>query len=173
MRGKENSIHAGISEDRRESRRELLVRKIKGFRLLDDDFMSRVFEDNIECTELLLHIIMNRDDIKVQEVHIQYSIKNLHGRSVRLDIFATDSSDRKYNFEIQRSDKGAGVKRARYNSSIIDANILDALRKMRKEWQRCAEQLRNCAMKQEMKDMLKARMKRSLRMRLSFSDRVS
>lgn len=126
MRGKENNIHAGISEDRRESRRELLVRKIKGFRLLDDDFMSRVFEDNIECTELLLHIIMNRDDIKVQEVHTQYSIKNLHGRSVRLDIFATDSSDRKYNFEIQRSDKGAGVKRARYNSSIIDANILDA-----------------------------------------------
>lgn len=106
-----------------------------------------------------------RDDIKVQEVHTQYSIKNLHGRSVRLDIFATDSSDRKYNFEIQRSDKGAGVKRARYNSSIIDANILDALRKMRKEWQRCAERLRNCAMKQEMK--------RSLRMRLSFSDRVS
>ena len=40
-------------------------------------------------------------------------------------------------------------------------------------WQRCAEQLRNCAMKQEMKDMLKARMKRSLRMRLSFSDMVS
>lgn len=92
-----------------------------------------------------------RDDIKVQEVHTQYSIKNLHGRSVRLDIFATDSSDRKYNFEIQRSDKGAGVKRARYNSSIIDANILDALRKMRKEWQRCAERLRNCAMKQGMK----------------------
>lgn len=114
-----------------------------------------------------------RDDIKVQEVHTQYSIKNLHGRSVRLDIFATDSSERKYNFEIQRSDKGAGVKRARYNSSIIDANILDALRKMRKEWQQCAEQLRNCVMKQEMKDMLKARMKRSLRMRLSFSDRVS
>lgn len=100
MRGKENSIHAGISEDRRESRRELLVRKIKDFRLLDDDFMSRVFEDNIECTELLLHIIMNRDDIKVKEVHTQHSIKNLHGRSVRLDIFATDSSDRKYNFEI-------------------------------------------------------------------------
>lgn len=131
--------------------------------------IERVFEDNIECTELLLHIIMNRDDIKVQEVHTQYSIKNLHGRSVRLDIFATDSSDRKYNFEIQRSDKGAGVKRARYNSSIIDANILDALRKKRKEWQRCAERLRNCAMKQKMK----ARMKRNLRMRLSFSGRVS
>ena len=56
-------------------------------------------------------------------MHTQYSIKNLHGRSVRLDIFATDSSDRKYNFEIQRSDKGAGVKRARYNSSLLDANL--------------------------------------------------
>ena len=96
-----------------------------------------------------------RDDIKVQEVHTQYSIKNLHGRFVRLDIFATDSSDRKYNFEIQRSDKGAGVKRARYNSSIIDANILDDLRKMRKEWQRCAERLRNCAMKRSIENAAK------------------
>ncbi len=26
---------------------------------MDDAFMSRVFEDDIECTELLLHIIMD------------------------------------------------------------------------------------------------------------------
>lgn len=31
----------------------------------------------------------------------------------------------KFNIEIQRNDRGAGVKRARYNSSIMDVNILD------------------------------------------------
>ena len=30
-----------------------------------------------------------------------------------------------YNIEIQRDDKGASVKRARYNSSLIDANITE------------------------------------------------
>lgn len=51
-------------------------------------------------------------------------VKNLLGRSVRLDIYAVDSMGKKYNIEVQRADKGAGVKRARYNSSIIDTNAL-------------------------------------------------
>lgn len=106
------------------SEREAIINKIKAFRLLDDDFMSKVFEDDIECTEFLLHIIMDKPDLKVQEVHTQYSIKNLLGRSARLDIYAVDNADRKYNIEIQRADKGATEKRARYNSSIIDANSL-------------------------------------------------
>lgn len=48
----------------------------------------------------------------------------MQGRSVRLDIFATDGTGKKYNIEIQRADKGAGRKRARYNSSLMDANTL-------------------------------------------------
>ena len=55
----------------------------------------------------------------------QQDIKNLQGRSVRLDILAVDAGNRVYNIEIQRSDKGAGVKRARYNSSLIDANVTE------------------------------------------------
>ena len=81
-------------------KRETLIQKIKAFRLLDDDFMSKVFEDDIECTEFLLHIIMDKPDLKVQEVRTQYSIKNLLGRSVRLDIHAIDNADKKYNIEI-------------------------------------------------------------------------
>lgn len=100
------------------------LEKIKEFRLLDDDFMSKVFEDDYECIELLLHIIMEKPDLKVEEVRTQYSIKNLLGRSVRLDIHAIDSVGKKYNIEVQRADKGAAVKRARYNCSIMDANAL-------------------------------------------------
>ena len=105
-------------------KREALIQKIKEFRLLDDDFMSKVFENDIECTEFLLHIIMDKPDLKVEQVRTQYAIKNLLGRSVRLDIYAIDSAQKKYNIEVQRADKGAGAKRARYNSSVIDTNSL-------------------------------------------------
>ena len=100
------------------------LQRIRGFRLLDEDFMSKVFEDK-DCTEFLLQIILNRTDLKVLRVHGQYDIRNLQGRSVRLDILAVDTEERVYNIEIQRSDKDAVVKRARYNSSLIDANITE------------------------------------------------
>lgn len=103
-----------------------MLQRIRGFRLLDDDFMTKCFEENIEATELVLRIVLNKPDIKVVKVQTQYSMKNIRGRSLRLDIYATDSEDKKYNIEIQRADKGAGAKRARYNSSLIDSNILPA-----------------------------------------------
>ena len=100
------------------------LQRIRGFRLLDDDFMNKVFEDKA-CAEFLLRIILNRNDLTVQQVRSQYDIKNLQGRSVRLDILAVDKAGRVYNIEIQRNDKGAGAKRARYNSSLIDANVTE------------------------------------------------
>lgn len=36
-------------------------------------------------------------------------------------MFAHDAEKRPYNIEIQRADKGAGARRARYNSALIDA----------------------------------------------------
>ena len=107
-----------------EQKHEEDLQRLRGFRLLDDDFMSKVFEDT-ECAEFLLQIILNRDDLKVKKANSQYSIKNLQGRSVRLDILAVDRQNRVYNIEIQRNDKGAGVKRARYNSGVIDANVTE------------------------------------------------
>ena len=77
------------------------LQRLRGFRLLDDDFMTKVFED-IQCAELLLRIILNDEGIHVLEVHSQRGIKNLQGRSVRLDILAIDSHDRVFNVEVQR-----------------------------------------------------------------------
>lgn len=105
-------------------RREGYLQRIKLLRLFDDDFFTRCFDGSPECTELLLHIILEKPDLRVVEVKVQYTIKNLQGRSVRLDIFAVDSTGKRYNIEIQRDDRGAGAKRARYNSSLVDANIL-------------------------------------------------
>ena len=100
------------------------LRRIQSLRLLDDDFMNKVFEDKA-CAEFLLQIILERTDMTVQKVHSQHNLQYFQGRSVSLDILATDEGGRVYNIEVQRSDKGAGAKRARYNSSLIDANITE------------------------------------------------
>ena len=106
-------------------RQEENLQKLKNFRLIDDDFMTACLDGQPECVELILQIIMEKPDLKVVDVKVQYFAKNLQKRSVILDVFATDSEDKKYNIEIQRADKGAGAKRARFNSSIIDAKSLE------------------------------------------------
>lgn len=101
------------------------MERIKKMRLIDDNFMSKVFEDK-ECAEVLLRAILKKKDLKVNTVNVQYDIKNLQGRSIRLDILAEDEGGKLYNIEIQRNNHGAIPKRARYNSSLLDANITDA-----------------------------------------------
>ena len=113
-----------MSESNLTKRKKSILSKIAQFRLFDDDFMSKVFEDDIEATEFLLKIILQRDDLKVIESKGQVTIKNLLGRSVRLDIKAKDKAGKLYNIEVQRADEGANEKRARYYSAILDANTL-------------------------------------------------
>ena len=85
------------------------LERLKLFRYMDDDFMTACLEDNYEAVELILRIV---------------SMKNLQGRSAILDVQAVDNTGKEFDCEIQRSDKGAGVKRARHNSSLLDAHIL-------------------------------------------------
>ena len=47
------------------------LQRIRGFRLIDDDFMNACFDNNIEDTEFILRIILNRDDISVKSVKTQ------------------------------------------------------------------------------------------------------
>lgn len=100
--------------------------QIQKMRLFDDDFMRVAFDNHIEGTETVLQIIMGKSDLKVQSVAAQREFKNIYGRSVRLDVYATDAAGKVYNIEVQRADKGAGKKRARYNQSIIDASHMPA-----------------------------------------------
>ncbi len=100
------------------------LQRLRGFRLLDDDFFTKCFEGDTASIELVLRIVLEKPDLKVLDVRTQVFVENLLNRSVRLDILATDSTGAKLNVEVQRSDKGAGRKRARYNSSMMDANLL-------------------------------------------------
>ena len=100
------------------------LQRLRGFRLLDDDFLTKCFEEDTASIELVLRIVLEKSDLKVLDVRTQVFVENLLNRSVRLDILATDSTGAKLNVEVQRSDKGAERKRARYNSSMMDANLL-------------------------------------------------
>ena len=100
------------------------LQRLRGFRLLDDDFLTKCFEGDTASIELVLQIVLEKPDLKVLDVRTQVFVENLLNRSVRPDILATDSTEAKLNVEVQRSDKGAGRKRARYNSSMMDANLL-------------------------------------------------
>ena len=91
------------------------LQRLHALRLIDDDFMTICFDGYIEGVELLLKVILDRDDLKVSEVKAQKVIMNLHGRDLRLDIYATGKDGKKYNIEIQRADKGAHEKRAGIN----------------------------------------------------------
>ena len=107
-----------------ERRHEEYLQRLRGLRLLDDNFMTKVFEDKC-CSEVLLRVVLDRDDLTIREVHSQYGLKNMQGRSARLDILAVDEQNRAYNIEIQRNDRGAEARRARYNSGLMDANITE------------------------------------------------
>ena len=100
------------------------LQRLRGFRLLDDDFLTKCFEGDTECIQLVLRIVLEMPDLIVVDVRTQVFVENLLNRSVRLDVLATDSTGRRFNIEIQRADRGAGRKRARYNSSMMDANLL-------------------------------------------------
>ena len=94
--------------------------------LFDDDLMSMVFDKNIQATELLLKVILKRDDIVVISVAGQREFQNpiVGGRNIRLDILVQDCSGKFYNVEVQKKPEGAHIRRARFNSSMLDSRML-------------------------------------------------
>ena len=115
---------AQIKLEREAAFRKKYLDRIAKVCLMDDDFFQLCFEDDIECTQLVLRIIMGKDDLKVLTAQTQHTIANLEGHSVRLDVYAIDSHGVRYDIEVQRSNRGAIPKRARYNSSLIDSKVL-------------------------------------------------
>lgn len=103
---------------------EKYLKILKKLRLIDDAFFSACFDDNVDDVQYILRIILEKDDLKVLKVETQKSVENLYGRSVRFDVFATDTKGKKYNIEVQRADSGAIPQRARYNSVMLDYHEL-------------------------------------------------
>lgn len=100
------------------------LQRIKELRLMDDDFFSEALDGKVEAVEYILNTILERADIKVKSTKAQVEYKSATKRSITLDIQAEDADGKLVDIEIQRSDKGAGVRRARYHSSMIDRTLL-------------------------------------------------
>ena len=53
--------------------------------------------------ELILRIIMNDNTLVVKEMQVQSVIKNLQGRSIRMDVKTIDLEKKQYDVEMQKS----------------------------------------------------------------------
>lgn len=101
------------------------LEKIAGLRLMDDDFFSEALDEKIAPVEYILRTILERDDIHVQHTEAQVEYKSATKRSIKLDVRAVDSEGRVMDIEVQRAEKGAGARRARFHSSVIDRTLLE------------------------------------------------
>lgn len=114
-------------QQRKEREHQEDLQRLKGLRPIDDDFMRCLFKDNIPLAEQVLRIIIGKKDLVITDCQTQKDMKRLAGaRSICLDAYGTDSENKKYDLEIQRTDKGADPHRARYHSSVMDIENLDA-----------------------------------------------
>ena len=104
--------------------KQSILKAIRELTLLDDAFMTKVFEDDIKQAQFLLRILFNDDTIKVKKVFTQKRIKNLQGRDLQLDILAEKADGTKFNVEVQNQNSGAIPQRARYHLSILDGKSL-------------------------------------------------
>ena len=115
-----------MDEQKRDQRHQEDLQRLRGFRPIDDTFMRGLFKENIPLAEFVLRIITGKPDLVLTKCETQADMKRVTGaRSICLDAYATDSTGKKYDIEVQRSDNGADPHRARYHSSMMDVENLD------------------------------------------------
>lgn len=109
-----------------ERRRQADLERLRVLRPIDDDFMRCMFKDNIPLVQMVLRIILNKPDLIIIECCTQKDMKRLGGaRSICLDAYGSDSENKKYDVEIEKSEKGADPHRGRYYSSVMDIENLN------------------------------------------------
>ena len=111
-----------------EQQRQRNLEKIKRMCLMDDVFFNICLDDSPECVELILQIIMDEPELKVQRVTTQRTVTNLNYHGVRFDVMAT-ANGKVYDIEVQRADEGAIPQRARYNAYMIGVRELHSGKK--------------------------------------------
>lgn len=104
-------------------RREQYLKIIQRLRLMDDDFMKICLDKNIPAIGHILATVLPHLDLHIIRVKTEYVIPNLYGHGIRLDIYAKDKNGTPFNIEIQRASRDAHPRRARYNASLLDANM--------------------------------------------------
>ena len=114
-------------EERKKRHHQEDLQRLRGFRPKDDTFMRCLFRNNVPLAEMVLRIITGKTDLQLVSCETQADLKRVTGaKSILLDAYGTDSMGKKYDIEVQRADIGADPHRARYHSSMMDIENLDA-----------------------------------------------
>ena len=82
--------------------RNIYLSILKDLTIMDDIFMRNVLKDST-CTEYILKVIMNQDNLKLEDQILQAEYKNLQGRSSILDCIALDNSGKARKRNTKRS----------------------------------------------------------------------
>lgn len=88
--------------------------------LMNNRFMKKVFDGNIPATQRMLRVILKNDKIKVRKVSVQQWLQKTMDNA-----WCAVKDGTQFNVEIQRSDEGASVQRARFYSGALDMHFLD------------------------------------------------
>ena len=91
---------------------------------IDDVFFQVMAEDRLVCQEIL-RTVLNDPGLEVVRVTPQRELRNLQGRSVRLDAECILGNGKHANVEVQKSDNDDHQRRVRYNASCLTTNITD------------------------------------------------
>ena len=87
-----------------------------------------VARGNKTAYESTLSIILDEPDLKLTEVEVEQVVLNKSGkRAIRLDAWARDVSDRRFNTEMQNDTEADDVRRrARFYQGLLDTPVLKA-----------------------------------------------
>jgi predicted transposase/invertase (TIGR01784 family) len=93
--------------------------------LFDDQFMTRVFDQNKPATKRLISTILDKQ-VEIASVVGRDNLNNpvVKGRGVELDILAKDINGDYFNVEVQNEVSKASPQRARYYSATVDVRML-------------------------------------------------
>ncbi len=95
-------------------------KSIEHLRPIDDVFFEVLMENPKVCQEVL-RVILENNTLEVISSIPQRSIKNLRGRSVRMDVLCRLEDGRLCNVEVQTSRNDDQIKRVRYHAACITA----------------------------------------------------
>lgn len=108
-----------------------LRQMLEKLRPIDDALFEALIRDPEVCQEIL-RVILSDDKLIVEKVVPQYSIKNLYGRSVRLDAYCILGCGKHVNIEVQRANNDDHLRRMWFNAACIVAQIAEPGEKFEK-----------------------------------------
>lgn len=98
------------------------IQAVKKYNLIDDVLFTKAAEDKKFCEEILRTILDDQELIVVRSTP-QSKLQNLKGRSVVFDALCKLKGGAMVDIEVQKANNDDHLKRVRYNSAVLTANI--------------------------------------------------